>query len=267
MPAPRFAELLSLQGRGFVVLGAGQGMGELTVAALRQQGARVVCVDVNPEAAARVAEAYGGHALVADVTSRDQVVNVLKAANAVLGAELRGIVDIVGMVHARSVSDMDDADWRRQFELVFAHAAHAIQYGAPLIARNGGGTMVFMGSIAGLGVRTGRMLPYAIAKAALHQLVRGAAKQWARERVRMNVVAPGLTRTPRLVDANDDMFWQTQSDEIPMGRPAEIPDIVSAVLFYASDLSRHVTGTVLPVDGGAHLLGESRYVPKPARDA
>ncbi|NPC58289.1 SDR family NAD(P)-dependent oxidoreductase [Caenimonas soli] len=259
------ADMLSLRGQGFVVLGAGQGMGEQTAIALCQQGANVLCVDLNASAAERVAAACDGHCMAADVTVRADMRKVFDEARKLFGESLRGVVDIVGMVHAKDITDMEDADWDRQFGLVFKHAYLAIQYAAPLIAANGGGSMVFIGSIAGLGVRTGRMLPYATAKAALNQLVRGSAKQWAAAGVRMNVVAPGLTRTPRLVDANGPEFWAAQGGEIPMGRPGEISDVIASVLFYSSGMSRHVTGTVLAIDGGAHLLGESSYVPKPNR--
>lgn len=256
-----FSDLLSLADQGFVVLGAGRDIGEQTVAALGRQGAKVLCVDIDAAAAQRVASVHDGRALAADVTVRGEVRRVFEQASGVFGSALRGVVDIVGMVHAKDVRDMQDEDWDRQLDVVFTHAHLAIQYAAPLLAANGGGTMVFMGSIAGSAVRTGRMLPYAAAKAALHHLVRGSAKQWARDGVRMNVVAPGLTRTPRLVAANGTEFWAAQSAEIPMGRPGEISDVVSAVVYFCSALSRHVTGSVLPVDGGAHLLGESTYVP------
>ena len=256
-----FSHLLSLAGQGFVVLGAGQGIGEQTVAALSGQGAKVLCVDIDVDAVQRVASAHQGHALAADVTVRGEVRRVFEHASGVFGDTFRGVVDIVGRVHATDVKDMRDEDWDHQFDVVFKHVHLAIQYAAPALAAHGGGTMVFMGSIAGSAVRSGRMLPYAAAKAALHHLVRGSAKQWARDGVRMNVVAPGLTRTPRLVASNGPEFWAAQSAEIPMGRPGEISDVVSAVLYYCSALSRHVTGTVLAVDGGAHLLGESTYVP------
>jgi NAD(P)-dependent dehydrogenase (short-subunit alcohol dehydrogenase family) len=256
-----FSDLLSLAGQAFVVLGAGKGMGEQTVAALSRHGAKVLCVDIDAAAAQRIASEQNGHALAADVTVRSEVRSVFEHASGVFGSALRGVVDIVGMVHAKDLRDMRDEDWDRQLDIVFTHAHLTIQYAAPLLAGNGGGTMVFMGSIAGSAVRSGRMLPYAAAKAALHHLVRGSAKQWARDDVRMNVVAPGLTRTPRLIAGNGPAFWAAQSREIPMGRPGEISDVVGAVLYYCSALSRHVTGTVLPVDGGAHLLGESTYIP------
>jgi len=258
--------MLSLQGQGFIVLGAGQGIGAQTALTLAHHGAAVLCVDHDGGAAERIAQQCGGYAAAADVTVRPDMQRVFDRAAQLFGKSLRGAVDIVGRVHAKDVSEMTDEDWDQQFSVVFKHASMAVQYGAPLLAANGGGSMVFIGSIAGTAVRTGRMLPYATAKAALHQLVRGSAKQWARSGVRMNVVAPGLTRTPRLVEANGPEFWAAQSREIPMGHPAEIEDVVGAVLYFCSGMSRNVTGTVLTVDGGAHLLGESTYVPNPLRE-
>jgi NAD(P)-dependent dehydrogenase (short-subunit alcohol dehydrogenase family) len=264
--AVRYADLLSLEGRNFVVLGAGQGMGEQTVAALTQQGAKVLCVDINRELVERVAAAYECHALTANVTVREEVRAVFEQAATLFGGGVHGVVDIVGGVHAKDVKDMDDADWGRQLDLVFKHAALAIQYGAPLLSRSGGGSMVFLGSLAGIRVRSGRMLPYSVAKAALVHLVRGSAKQWAREGVRMNVVAPGLIRTDRLSAINTDPeFWTAQANEIPVGFTGQVSDVVSAVLFFCTKLSRFVTGTVMAVDGGSHLLGESTYQPKPPR--
>jgi NAD(P)-dependent dehydrogenase (short-subunit alcohol dehydrogenase family) len=255
--------MLSLQGCAFVVLGAGQGIGAQVASTLAHHGADVLCVDHDRHRAERAAEQCRGHALEADVTVRAEMQRIFDRAAQLFGKSLAGVVDIVGMVHAKDLMEMDDEDWERQFTLVFKHAPLAVQYAAPLLAANGGGSMVFIGSIAGTAVRTGRMLPYATAKAALHQFVRGSAKQWARSGVRMNVVAPGLTRTPRLVEANDPGLWSAQAQEIPMGRPGEIEDVAAAVLYYCCALSRHVTGTVLAVDGGAHLLGESTYLPRP----
>jgi len=262
--APVYTNLLSLHGQGFVVLGAGQGMGEQTAIALHQLGARVLCVDLNGAAAERVAAVVGGHAMAADVTWRERAQGVFAEADRLFGDDFRGVVDIVGGVHARDVSDMAEDDWARQFDLDFKHAYLAIQHAAPLLAANGGGTMVFLGSLAGTRVRTGRMLPYAIAKAALHQLVQGSAKQWARQGVRMNVVAPGLVRSARLDALFEPSFWAAQSQEIPLGYPAQNADVAAAVLFYCTAMSRHITGTVLAVDGGSHMNNESTYAPKSA---
>ena len=258
---PEFASRLAMKGQAHVVLGAGQGIGEQTAHALAQQGARVLCVDLDEARANSVAQAVGGEALAADVTRRSEMARIFSEADRRLGSSLFGVVDVVGMVTGRPLQDMDDSHWKHQFDMVFTHAHLAIQYGAPLLARNGGGSMVFVSSIAGLGARKGGMLSYGVAKAALNHLVRGSAQQWAPSRVTVNAVAPGLTRTLRLLDTQGDAFWAARAKEIPIGRPAETADIASAILFFASGLARHVTGNILPVDGGSHDLGESPYVP------
>lgn len=258
---PRYADRLSLEGKSFVVLGAGQGMGLQVSHALAQQGARLLCVDLDAAKARAAAQATGAECLAADVTQRDEMRRILSHAVSRFGSSFFGVVDIVGAAHGRALADMSDADWQAQFDIVLTHAYLAIQYGAPLLAQRGGGSMVFLGSIAGLGARSGRMMGYGVAKAALNQLVRGAALEWAHRGVRMNVVAPGLTRTPRLLEANGDAFWAAQAREIPLGRPAETADVASAVLFFCSDLSAHVTATILPVDGGSHALNQSSYIP------
>jgi NAD(P)-dependent dehydrogenase (short-subunit alcohol dehydrogenase family) len=258
---PHYASRLHMQGQAYVVLGAGQGMGEQAAHALAQQGARVLCVDLNPERAQIVARAVGGEAVIGDVTKRSEMSRIYSEADRLFGKDLRGIVDVVGMVRGRPLQDMDDEDWRHQFDMVFTHAHLAVQYGAPLLARNGGGRMVFVSSIAGLGARKGGMLAYGAAKAALNHLVRSSAQQWASAQITVNAVAPGLTRTPRLLEGQNEDFWREQAREIPMGHAAETSDIAGAILFFCSDLARHITGNILPVDGGSHDLGESRYVP------
>jgi 3-oxoacyl-[acyl-carrier protein] reductase len=84
-------------------------------------------------------------------------------------------------------------------------------------------------------------------------LVKGAAHELAQSGIRVNAVAPGLTRTPRLIENNPQEYWQRESARIPMGRPGEPSDVASAVLYLASPLSAYVTGNVIAVDGGFSL--------------
>lgn len=248
---PDYARLLRLDGRGFVVLGAGQGIGEQSSHALAQSGARVLCVDLDPERAEQVARATGGVAAVADVLSRASVEAVFRQAREQLGVPLAGVVDVVGMPIGKTLADMDDESWQLQFDLVVRHAWLAIQYGAPLM--DDGGSFVLVGSMAGSMARSGTLLAYGAAKAALHHMARSAAQELAPRRIRVNVVAPGLTRTPRLVDANSQAFWDAQSATIPLGRAATPADIAAAILYLSTPLAAHVTGNVVMVDGGASL--------------
>ncbi|VTU13205.1 Rhamnolipids biosynthesis 3-oxoacyl-[acyl-carrier-protein] reductase [Variovorax sp. SRS16] len=243
--------MLRLDGKAFVVLGAGQGIGEQSAHALAQCGARVLCVDSNEARARAIAEATRGVPCVADVTSRADIQKVFAMAASEFGNRLDGIVDVVGIGVGKTLETLDDSSWQRQFDLVVGHAFLAIQMGAPLLVP--GASIVLVGSMAGSWVRGGELLAYASAKAALHHLARGAAQDLAPRRIRVNVVAPGLTRTPRLLDANDEEFWQSQAAEIPLGRAGSPSDIASAILFLASPMATHITGVVLPVDGGAGI--------------
>jgi NAD(P)-dependent dehydrogenase (short-subunit alcohol dehydrogenase family) len=99
---------------------------------------------------------------------------------------------------------------------------------------------VFVGSIAGSVVRSGAALGYASAKAALHHLVKGAAQELAPSGIRVNAVAPGLTRTPRLVQSNPQAFWEQQASQIPMRRTGSPQDVASAILFLCSPLASYI---------------------------
>ena len=99
---------------------------------------------------------------------------------------------------------------------------------------------------------------YGSAKAALHHLVRCAANEHGARRVRVNAIAPGFIRTPRLEEILSPEQWTAVESRIPLQQAATPAEIASTILFLASDLSRHVTGQVLAVDGG---LGNAAAMP------
>ena len=240
---PDYRGLSRLDGRRFVVLGGGNGIGRQACHALAQAGARVVCVDRSPELAEAVAAEIDGEALEADITQRADVERVLGQ-----GA-VSGLVDIVGMPVLGPLADLDDEAWQRQFDLVLRHAFLAMQIGGRTIAAAGGGTMVFVGSISGLAHVAGQAA-YGSAKAALHQLVASMGRELAPSGVRVNAVAPGFTQTPRLLQILSSDQWTQVASIIPRGTPGQPSEIAAAILFLASELSSYVTGQVLAVDGG-----------------
>lgn len=258
MTQVQYGNLLSLQGKVFVVLGAGQGIGEQVVCALSQCGARVVCVDSSQERAAAVAATYRGIALSGNVADRDDMKQVFVEVSRLQGDSPLGVVNVVGMVIRNEISVADEQSWKKQFELVLDHAWLTLHFGAAAM-KGKGGCMTFVGSIAGNAVRSGAALAYASAKAGLHHLVRGAAHELAPSRIRVNAVAPGLTRTPRLVANNPQAYWDQEGARIPMGRPGEPSDVASAVLYLSSPLAAYVTGNVIAVDGGSSLGAVGAY--------
>ncbi|MEM5455677.1 SDR family oxidoreductase [Paraburkholderia phytofirmans] len=249
---PDYLSLLRLDGRGFVVLGAGQGIGAQTVHALAQAGARVLCVDRDETLARNIADAVAGIPCVADATSRVDMQRVFDTARLHFG-RVHGVVDIIGVAGIKPLSAVDDASWDQQFDIVVRHAYLAIQIAGEMMKADGGGTFAFVGSLAG-----DRAVPnevaYAASKAALHHLVRCAGVEYAPHNVRINAVSPGFVRTPRLNQRLDESTWTTVGRAIPIGRAATPAEIAGHLLFLASDLSAHMAGEIITVDGGLSVV-------------
>src|SRR5882672_555441 len=243
-----FISQLRLDGRGMVVLGAGQGIGAATARALAQAGAKVLCVDKEADLAEQIAAEVGGVACAADITRREDMVRLFDTAREKVGP-VRGIVDIVGMAKLGPLSSFSDADYEWQFDVVLRHAFLALQIGAPLMAESGGGAITFVGSISGTSCLPNELV-YGASKAALHYLARAASLEFGPLGVRVNAIAPGFTRTPRLNRMVSDERWSAIGEGIPLGRAATPDEIAGPLLFLSSDLSAHVNGEVLAIDGG-----------------
>jgi len=256
--AVEYRDPTRLDGRGFVVLGAGQGIGKQTCRALSQAGAHVLCVDRDIELAEAVAREVGGEPVHAEVTARADVEAVFAKAGDIFGDRLAGLVDIVGIADVRKLADMDDAGWDRNFDLVLRHAFLAVQIGGR--AMTNGGAMVFVSSMSGA-LSVENQAGYGVAKAALNHLVHCAAHELGPRGIRVNAVAPGFVRTPRLLAALDQDFWTMLDGHIPLRRAAEPSDIAKAILFLASDMSTCITGAVVPIDGGISLVAALPPIP------
>lgn len=239
-----------LDGRGFALLGAGGGgIGEATARAFAAAGARLLCVDRDIDQARAVAVATGGTAHAADVTARADLAETFARAEALFGADFAGVVDIVGMAAMGEIASFDDAAVARQFDIVFGHALKTVQLAAPMLARAGGGSIGFVGSVSGIAAIPNQPI-YGMAKAALHHLVRYAGQEFGPQGVRVNAVAPGFVETPRLKAALPAPLWDEVARTNPLRRPARPEDVAHALLFLASDLAAYVNGAILPLDGG-----------------
>ena len=237
-----------LDGRGFVVAGAGQGIGRQTAAALVQAGARVICCDIRADLAHEVAAEVDGIPWVGDATSRDDVQRLVEEGTAALG-RIDGLVDIIGMAHYGDAVTVDDERLGWQFDIVLRHAILLTQHVGRVMAASGGGTMVFICSTSGL-TATPQTAAYGAAKAGLISWIKTVADELGPAGVRVNGVAPGMVWTPRVSGLIGERGRALVDERTPLRRMAEPDDIASAVLFLSTDLSSFVTGQTLVVDGG-----------------
>jgi NAD(P)-dependent dehydrogenase (short-subunit alcohol dehydrogenase family) len=245
-PVPDYGAMLRLDGRTFVVLGAGQGIGRQAAHALASQGAYVVCVDLDERLTGEIAAEVGGTACVADARKASEVERVVDETVGQLGA-LDGVVDIIGVARWAALVDMPEDDWDWCHDMVVRHAFHVVKYAGRAMSANGRGTMVFVASISGISSAPFHAA-YGAAKAGLMSLVRSAAIELRPTDIRVNAVAPGVIATPRAVSSRGVAAEDMANGSLDsMGRTR---DIASTVLFLASDLAHYVTGQTLVVDGG-----------------
>lgn len=263
---PDFGAMIRLDGRGYIVVGAGVGIGRQTSHALAQQGARVLCVDVDEQRAKEIAAEVGGVPIVADARRRDEAERIVATAVKEFG-KVDGFVDIVGMARWAPLLETPEEDWDWTFGMVLTHAYQMMHAAGNAMAKTGGGTMVFVASIDGV-VSAPNHAPYGAAKAGLLNLVRTASVELGPHKIRVNAVCPGPTATPRIVALTGGKIAASPAEGgslyIPLGAVNQPFDIASTILFLSTGLSRHVSGQAISVDGGAcNLVYETPDGPGP----
>jgi NAD(P)-dependent dehydrogenase (short-subunit alcohol dehydrogenase family) len=233
-------------------------MGRLASLTFAREGARVVSVDVSPEAgAAAVAEITraGGQALfvAADVGREDQVRNAVQQAVARFG-RLDVLYNNAGIFPADdgSVVDLDAAVWDRVMTVNLKGIYLCCKHGIPELIRAGGGSIINVASFVAL---VGCSVPqdaYTASKGGVIALTKSLAVQFGPRRIRTNAIAPGPVETPLLTSwlLSNPEAKKRRLDRIPMGRFGHPEDIVQMALYLASDEATWVNGSVLVVDGG-----------------
>ncbi|WP_172651659.1 SDR family NAD(P)-dependent oxidoreductase [Rhodococcus opacus] len=239
--------LFRLDGNSYVVLGAGGGIGEHVSRTIVALGGRVLCVDIDPDGVDAVATSLRMPSLVADVTTEEGIDVVATGAIAEFG-HINGYVDVIGRMHRKQITDYGLADWDQDFRVNLAHAFLSSRR-LPRLIRHG--AIVYVSSV--MGSHGGRTAPgYGPAKAALEVWAKELAAEYGPRGVRVNVVAPGLFLSPRVVAAprspNDSRILAGRPMLGRLGQPFEI---AATVAFLLSPAAGYITGTTIPVEGGS----------------
>jgi len=233
------------EGRALVSGGQG-GIGRATVAALAADGHNVVVADLDGGSAPPGAVG----AIGCDLRDPAACVAVVERAAEMLGG-LTMLVHSAGITRDRVTWKLTPQDWDAVMGVNLDAAFHLTRAAIPIMRRSGGGALVYVSSINGERGKFGQSA-YTASKAGLHGLAKTVAREVGRFGIRVNVVAPGMVRTP-MTDALPEEVKEAAREDSCLGRIAEPEDIASVIAFLVSPAAGHITGQVIRVDGGQYL--------------
>jgi 3-oxoacyl-[acyl-carrier protein] reductase len=246
---------LGLSQKRVLIAGAGRGIGAASARLLAAAGARLGCLDSDHQRRDAIVEELrqagaDARGIPCDVRQRAHVEQAVARTVEYFGG-VDVCVDVVGEARWGRVLELSDQDWDDSFTLVLRHVFYlARAAGKQMLAQGTGGAIVSIASVSGI-ASAPLHGAYGAAKAGLIALTKTLAVELAAAKIRVNCVAPGAVRTPRLLEVTTAERRAESARHIPLGRIAEPEEIAGVVLFLASELSSYVTGQTIIVDGGA----------------
>jgi NAD(P)-dependent dehydrogenase (short-subunit alcohol dehydrogenase family) len=259
-PGRRPQALIDLEGRVAIVTGAGSrgpgiGNGRAVAIQLARAGAKVLVVDADDDSAALTVkmikdEGHQAESFVADVSMDDGCRSIVDKAVATWG-RLDILVNNVGVAGPLgSAVTVDLEAWHKCVDVNLTSALMMVRHSIPVMTSAGGGAIVNVSSAAGI---TGGYphIAYSTTKGALSNFTRSVAATHGPEGIRVNTIAPGFVHTPMVEHAGVNEEGRVRRrNAAPLRTEGTGWDIANAALFLVSDLSRWITGVVVPVDAG-----------------
>ena len=244
---------MRLKDKVALITGAGSGIGLQTVLLFAKEGASIVAVDVNEQAAQDAAKKVkNAIAVKADVSKAADCERMVVEAEKKFG-KLNVMFNNAGIMHGKDDDAMSTPEeiWDLTLDINAKGVFLGCKYGIPALKRAGGGSIINTASfVARMGAATPQVA-YTASKGAVLAMTRELAVIHARQNIRVNALCPGPLKTELLMAfLNTEAKKQRRLVHIPMGRFGEAEEIAKAALFLASDDSSYVTGTDFLVDGG-----------------
>lgn len=248
---------MRLKDKVAVITGAGMGMGREAAVLFAEEGARIVACDINEAAmneTVSLVKKAGSEALpvLCDVSKEADIKRAVEQ-----GVEKFGKLDILyanaGALwkdRDRSVIETTEENWDKVQAINLKGAFFLTKHGIPVLQKNGGGSIILVGSISALVGFELAQDSYTCAKGALISLTKSLAIQFGPDKIRTNIIHPGMIDTPLQAPYLDEAAKQRIGGCIPVRRIGIARDIAYAALYFASDESTFCNGAELVVDGG-----------------